>query len=593
MIKNQIFVILFTVMFSVKKINAQSLLYKIPLEDQIEQASLIVEGKVVERKSYLSSINNHIYTINKIQIYRVFKGVQEEFINVVTKGGSIDFKKEEVMPSLQLRKNTMGVFILEPEINQFEGLNTPLNTYHVYSDLQGFYAYNEYENTVSSPYYSFSSIQESFYSRLSSITNKNTELLEYNFAYEIASKNLASNTISSFTPLEVHSGTDETIVISGTDFGNEIGSVQFKNADNGGFTYESAFDSGIRDWSNTSITVLVPSFAGTGNIRVITSDGEVMDSISELTVTSSELNAEFTGLPEETFRSKLINADGQNGYTWTYNESFFIDSDAVAAFERAIDEWRCATNISWLISEEQSVINQATDDGINLIMFQSGTRTTSDDIEPGILAVTSTYYLGCVNGDTVTSYVAEVDMTFNSDFDWYFEEDGEPGAFENDFQGTATHELGHAHNLGHVIAPTNLMHFNTSSGPDSATRIIDANSIEGALINFDFSKTSGQCEDVNTIEDRDCEDDSVKETNTQEDFIVIVNPVGDQLDISIRETNGLEYSFLLYDMSGRTLIDQTLVNLNELLDVSFLNNGVYIVKIVAGADIEVKKILKL
>ena len=577
-------------MFLQSNINAQSLLYKIPIEEQIEKSSLIVEGRVVERKSYLSNTNNHIYTVNKIEVFRVFKGEQQDFVNVVTKGGSINFKKEDVKPSLQLRENNIGVFILAPESNKFENFNTTYNIYHAYSDIQGFYFYDEYENTAGNPYYTFSGIKESFYTKLTSITDTNIELINYEIPSisERAGKGLATATINSFEPTEVRSGIGETVTITGDDFGDNNGIIQFRDADNGGATFEAVFDSSIVSWSNESITVRVPSFAGTGNIQIITNSGDFITSTDELVVLSSELNAEFVDLPEESFRSKLFNSDGQGGYTWVFNEDFYENTDAVEAFGRAVDSWVCATGISWLISDSQSSIVNATDDGVNLVTFKGGNESRTDDIEPGILAVTSTYYLGCINGDTVTSYVAEVDMTFNSDFSWNFDE-GEPDQFENDFQGTATHELGHAHNLGHVIAPTNLMHFETSSGPDSATRIIDIDSEIGAAINFEFSKTPGLCdEDNESVTDRECNDRTV--SFFSEDLVAVNNPVNNNIELAVSRADILNFSFFLYDMNGR-LVDFSLSGLS--VDVSSLANGVYIAKIIVGSEIRVQKILKI
>lgn len=480
--------------------------------------------------------------------------------------------------------------MLVQESNKFEDFDSTYNTYHAYSDIQGFYFYDEYENTVGNPYYTFSGIKESFYTKLTSNTDTNIELINYEIPLksERAGKGLATATINSFEPTEVRSGIGETVTITGDDFGDNIGIIEFRDADNGGATSEAVFDSSIVSWSNESITVRVPSFAGTGNIQIITNSGDFITSADELIVLSSELNAEFVDLPEESFRSKLFNSDGQGGYTWVFNEDFYENTPAVEAFGRAVDSWVCATGISWLISNNQSSIVNATGDGVNLVTFKGGNESLTDDIEPGILAVTSTYYLGCINGDTVTSYVDEVDMTFNSDFSWNFDE-GEPDQFENDFQGTATHELGHAHNLGHVIAPTNLMHFETSSGPDSATRIIDIDSEIGAAINFEFSKTPGLCdEDNESVTDRECNDRTVSFFN--EDLVAVNNPVNNNIELAVNRADILNFSFFLYDMNGR-LVDFSLSGLS--VDVSSLANGVYIAKIIVGSEIRVQKILKI
>lgn len=445
---------------------------------------------------------------------------------------------------------------------------------------------------VTNPYYSFSGIQDSFYTRIASITNQNKELVDYSFPFNNRQgKSLIVSNITSFSPQEVRSGTGQTITITGTNFGSNSGTVQFKNADNGGASFEDAFDSAIQNWSNTSITVRVPSFAGTGSIQVITDNGDFLETDTELIVLSSELNAEFTQFPGEDYRPKLFNSDRQGGYTWTYTESFYENQDAVAAFERAVDEWVCSTSISWLISDEQLTINGADNDGVNLVTFKSGIENGNDEIGPGTLAVTTTYYLGCENGNTITSYVDEIDMTFNSDFNWFFGE-GDPAPNQNDFQGTTTHELGHAHNLGHVIAPTNLMHFETDSGPESATRLIDDDSREGALLSYEFSKTAGLCGEIG-VEDRDCGDDTVIEVLNIDGVVVVENPVFDEIDLIVQQIDNLGYGFFLYDLNGRILIDETLTNSDGPVDISFLSDGIYIMRIVVESEVYTKKILKL
>lgn len=597
MIKNicLIIICLFSALLSAE---AQSLLYKIPIENQVEVSTLIVEGEVVSKKSYFSSINNHIYTVHKIKVYRAFKGDIQEYVNLVTKGGSIGLKREEIKPNIQLSIGDMGVFMLEDDSNEFVDFESELKNYYAYSNLQGFYKYDKFKNTVTNPYYIFSGIQTSFYEQLESMTSNNIELLDFDFPFERQGKSLATTVaISSFSPEEIRAGIGESITITGTDFGNEIGFVLFRDSDSS-FGSREAFDSAIQSWSNTEIVINVPSFAGTGRIEVITIDGDIVDSSEDLIVLSSELNAEFGAIPGVNFRPKLFNSDNQGGYTWTYNEEFFENAAAVASFERSIDSWVCTTRISWLIDEDLTNIRGTDDEGLNVVSFVGGSENTGE-IQAGILAVTTTYYQGCQDGDGVISYASEIDMTFNSDFDWYFDEDtSNIGLFQNDFQGTATHELGHAHNLGHVIAPTNLMHFETSSGIESATREIDENSEIGASLSLTFSKIRDSCV-PRFIVDRDCLDDSTVETDNTETIFTenpiasIENPVGDFLIVRLRDLNALSYSFHVYNMNGQEeFFDKLTTIVSDPIDVRSLSSGLYIVMIVVDTDIYIKKIIK-
>jgi len=295
-------------------IQAQSLLYKIPIEDQVDVSTLIVEGEIVSQTSYFSAINDRIYTINKVQVYRVFKGSNQEYINVITRGGSIGLKREEIKPNIQLSVGDLGVFMLEGDVNKFNDFESELNNYHAYSNLQGFYKYDKFKNRVTNPYYTFEGIQTSFYERLETMTSTNLEVLDLNLPFQTQGKSLATAVIiNSFSPQEVRAGIGETITITGTDFGNELGFVLFRDADRS-FGSREAFNSDIQSWSDTEIVVNVPTFAGTGRVQIITDGGDFIESEQDLTVLSSELNAVFGAIPDVSFRPKLFNSDNQGGY---------------------------------------------------------------------------------------------------------------------------------------------------------------------------------------------------------------------------------------------------------------------------------------
>ena len=42
---------------------------------------------------------------------------------------------------------------------------------------------------------------------------------------------------------------------------------------------------------------------------------------------------------------RLRNANGQGGYTFVYDTSFYNNTAALTAFRRALKTWRCATGI--------------------------------------------------------------------------------------------------------------------------------------------------------------------------------------------------------------------------------------------------------
>ena len=53
---------------------SQELLFEIPLSNQVENSSQIIEGKVISKQSFWDANQQNIYTVNTIEVYKVFKG---------------------------------------------------------------------------------------------------------------------------------------------------------------------------------------------------------------------------------------------------------------------------------------------------------------------------------------------------------------------------------------------------------------------------------------------------------------------------------------------------------------------------------------
>ena len=79
-----VLLLLFVSSFS---LSAQSaLMYEVSLAKQVESSSIIIEGKVISTKSVWNSTKTLIYTINRVQVYKSFKGTSQENIEIVTLG---------------------------------------------------------------------------------------------------------------------------------------------------------------------------------------------------------------------------------------------------------------------------------------------------------------------------------------------------------------------------------------------------------------------------------------------------------------------------------------------------------------------------
>ena len=82
------FSLLFFILLFTSKVNAQ--LIQVPLDYKKEQSKLIIEGKVIEQKSFEAD-DGEIYTENIIEIFSIIKGeLNNPYLSIITMGGRTD-----------------------------------------------------------------------------------------------------------------------------------------------------------------------------------------------------------------------------------------------------------------------------------------------------------------------------------------------------------------------------------------------------------------------------------------------------------------------------------------------------------------------
>ena len=152
------------------------------------------------------------------------------------------------------------------------------------------------------------------------------------------------------------------------------------------------------------------------------------------------------------------------------------------SFLKSLSAWTCFTGINWKVGAPTPA-NQTGRDGINIVRFDTGT-----ELPAGVLGVAYTYYASCGSNKW---QITETDLVFDKERNWNFE-DALPGPSEMDFQSVVQHELGHAHNLGHVIDSDDLMHYAISPG---ARNTIGQNNRDGGAfqVAFNVQAAGGTC----------------------------------------------------------------------------------------------------
>lgn len=571
--------------FATTKFSAQILLKEASLKTQVENSSLIVEGKVISKHSFWDADKKNIYTANTIQVYKVFKGGIYETIDVITKGGTVGLSAEIVSPNLNLNTNDVGVFMLYDNNIKLSTLNkSSKKQFKPYGSLQGFYKYNLYNDEAINPFNKKKGISTSFYSEIINYTNKTyVEVANFNTTSFSKNSSVAAPGSITFNPTTATAGTKTVLTINGTGFGATKGKVLFSNADDGGLTFIEALSTQVLTWNDTQITVEVPSGAGTGQIRVTDSFNASSTSASNLLISYSESNVEYdaddntgTGgsngpLLKFAYRLQHINDNSAGGYTWQMFTDFNNNINAKAAFLRAFDTWRCETGVNWVVGSTVTTDITARDN-INVIRFDNGAELDTD-----VLGQCISYYEGCSSGGTFNWFVSELDLTFDEGTTWNFSSAvNSTGLGEYDFESVALHELGHGHQLGHVNDTNDAMNYAISNSEEQ--RILNGNN-EIAANAIQARSTSSIICAKPLMTNHPCSL-SVDEEELNAAISIYPNPTNGTFNIKNTSLIGLE-NLVIYDISGRLISQYDLKNSARIKTINLMNvsKGIYFVKI--------------
>lgn len=470
-------------------------LYPVSLTDRVNHSTVIAEGKVISQHCFTDPRNGNIYTSNQIILYRLFKGsISTDEIEIITHGGTVGDRSQVYSSYLKLVTGQSGIFFCMPSDKHIPGVRKAAS-YMVYSSMQGFIAYDPHQQTATDPFTRYNTIPDAAaavkrFTQTEKRIRENPDLKENTSG--IALRPTAEPSISSFLPTTIPAGTGAILTISGSSFGavRGTGFVEFRNADNGGTGYMKPLATDYVSWTDTEIQVMVPSSgigftgAGTGTFRVANSDPDTGTSPGILTIPYSYSN------PQDGTQSYIPVHYAQNGagggYTFQFETNFAANTAASAALARALQTWVCNTSMNWNIGST-TTIDSSVSDGVNVIRFEQG-----NELPAGVLGVCISNYGGC--GAPITAVVTDIDMIFDNQasgtFTWEYGP-ATPSASEVDFETVALHELGHGHQLSHVISSGAVMHYAIAKG--QTTRTLSANDITGGnlVTSNGFANTCG------------------------------------------------------------------------------------------------------
>jgi hypothetical protein len=522
--KKRFLIMLFFTCFLFQKSNSQCLLIPISLDQRVNQSTLIVEGIVKNERSIWDESHYNIYTIYTVELTRIFKGNPiGSSIEVVSQGGQIDNKLEIVTNTIKTENGEAGVFTLIPT-------NDPVKTdkplYECYAATQGFLKYDGVDRSASGVFDKYVSVENDLYPRLESKLGKSratsfslqwekiiggkTKQNSHNHLNNEINQQRPEGTegttaITGFSPTSITAGTSSSIVISGSGFGATQGTstVQFKNANDGGSTYISPLANQYLSWSDNSITVVVPTQAGTGTVRVVTT-ANTFTSSSNLTVSYNITN--FTYATNSTaYFAKLKNDNSAGGYSFSYFTDFAASTNAVTYFEKSKDDWICASGVNWAIGSI-TAIDVIASDGVNVVRFDNGS-----ELSTGVLGQTTSRYSGCVSGTNYYWHLEEVDMAYDDGASFYYGT-GTTFTGQYDFYSIVLHEMGHAHQIGHSISSPDLMHWSIST--NQVKRTINTNDVSAASYTLTTTAAGTFCSGSTAIQTLVCNPPTVTLTSS-------------------------------------------------------------------------------
>ena len=452
-----------------------SLMRPVSIQERVNEATKVIEGEIISSESFWDIGRKHIYTVHTVNVFKKIKGDNATTIKVVTSGGSVGDVSLTVSSAASLRVGDLGVFFLK----SFRGnLMQSGSLYEMVGAAQGILKYSKFKDEASDVFTKYTSIENDVYSKLQQATRRSFQTIQQRPVRTVSQNRATTPTISGFSPVNATAGTETVLTISGTNFGTTQGTVGFANADDGGSTFTTPLTTQILSWSDTQITVQIPTKAGTGGIIVQNASGSNSATTSvALNIAYAHLSPSSTGYPYS-----MINDDGNGGYTFTYHTDFNT-STAKSYFNDAFEVWNCESDLNFSFASSATTTDVASFDNINIVRFDNG-----NELPTGVLGQVASYASSC--SASGKGLVFEMDVTWDDGANFYYGT-GNPSASQIDFKSVALHELGHAHSLGHVNDLSNVMGYALGAGDNKY--YLTQDNIDGALNAMSISSQSPGC----------------------------------------------------------------------------------------------------
>lgn len=154
-------------------------LVPISLKERIENSTIILEGKVISQASYWNETQTNIYTVNVVEVYKVFKGqLSAKQVEIITLGGIVGDRMERITHSLELKVNDTGIFTAIPSTTKLKAVSPHLNQLKAFAGIQGFIRYDLKNTTAKDVFNNYDDIQKELYIKIAAQTKSNFKTIQ-------------------------------------------------------------------------------------------------------------------------------------------------------------------------------------------------------------------------------------------------------------------------------------------------------------------------------------------------------------------------------------------------------------------------------
>ena len=411
----------------------------------------------------------------------------------------------------------------------------------------------------------------------------------------------------SVSPEIVRAGIKDTLTFIGKnimpDTANGYPLIFFTNADKPSI---QVFVDGVDliKVSDSIIQLVVPSnielggTAGSCKPRLQISALKILQSPDSIVVDYALLNIRRGTSSVPAHRVNLYNQNGNGGHTIRYNPTFNSNTAAVKCYERALQDWKCATGVNFVIGSSTSISANAID-SVNVVNFATSLPDSTALAVSYVTGIGNARTLQCFGPNSIDTInqIIDFDMFFKSTVNWHYDTTGSIPcpAGKYDFYTVALHELGHAHQITHVLDESKVMHYNLGAATQRQLTASDVNAginVVSYSINPDGSPclppmvqvSISNC--VSAIKNLDIVDSKLS---------LFPNPNNGTFSVTIDSGNDAVSNFFVSNTVGQKLIEQSIPHStgtnNYQFQLSNLSSGIYFISFVIDGKTKTKKLI--